>query len=264
MSTADHPPHGIDWANMPLTGDSMISTTVAKDWKLPVRSIDEVVGRMRVIAAALPERNGIAHFNRLYLKVTEEVGRAVETSVFEDPAFLSTLDLLFASRYFDALSNYLTGAPTPRAWRALFDARQRPGVSALRFAVAGMNAHINFDLALALVDTARARHLALETGLPQHRDYERVNLLLERTMPAAKAWFATGLIGVADTALGSTDDEVAMWSIVRAREAAWVHAEALQAVAGTRLLAARLEDTLDRSVGLAGRALLTPQTPLAT
>lgn len=232
----------------------------------PAQTIDDVRVRMAGIAAALPAGDGLAHFNRLYDKVTEAVGHQVNdgVSTFEDPAFLSHLDVVFAERYFAALRAYVQHGQVPRAWRALFDLRDRPGVSALRFAIAGMNAHINFDLSLALVDTAHDRAVSLEPDTRQYRDFERVNALLESTMPAAKRWFSTGVIAVADTALGHADDEVAMWSISKARQAAWVHAETLQALHGTTRLRERYVETLDRTVGLAGRVLLTPQTPLAT
>lgn len=232
----------------------------------PARTIDDVRDRIAGIAAALPERDGLAHFNRLYEKVTEAVAHQVDggANTFEGPHFLAHLDIVFAERYFAALRGYVQQGQVPRSWRALFDLRDRPGVSALRFAIAGMNAHINFDLSLALVDTAHDEGFTLEPDTRQYRDFERVNALLESTMPAAKRWFSTGVIAVADTALGHADDEVAMWSISKARQAAWVHAETLQALHGTTRLRERYVETLDRTVGLAGRVLLTPQTPLAT
>jgi Family of unknown function (DUF5995) len=239
--------------------DSLLVRALAS----PPASIDDVLDQMEAVASAFPDRDGIAHFNRLYYKVTQEVGRSVAARAFEDGAFLTRLDIVFASRYFRALRQYLSGGGAPRSWRVLFESRHRSGVSALRFAVAGMNAHINFDLALSLVETAAERGIVLDVDTPQHRDYERINRLLGETMPAVKVWFATGLIGVADEVLGPKDDHVAIWSIERAREAAWVHAETLAALQGAQRLAARFVDTLDRSVGLASQALLAPRTPFA-
>lgn len=243
----------------------MMSTdALVRTLETPLTSIDDVLNRMQAVAAAIPGRDGIADFNRLYSKVTDNVGRSVGAHTFEDAAFITRLDIVFARRYFRALSQFLSGGRAPRSWQVLFDSRQRSGVSALRFAVAGMNAHINFDLALSLVETAAERGIDLDVGTPQHRDYEHINRLLSDTMPAAKVWFSTGVIGVADQALGQADDDVAMWSIERARDAAWVHAETLAALQGTQRLATRFVDTLDRSVGLASLALLAPRTPLAT
>lgn len=54
------------------------------------------------------------------------------------------------------------------------------------------------------------------------------------------------------------DDIVAMWNVTRARDAAWTNAEALWKLRDDPQLTSRYVATLDRSVGLAGRALLTP------
>ena len=54
------------------------------------------------------------------------------------------------------------------------------------------------------------------------------------------------------------DDIVAMWDVGRARDAAWVNAEALWALRDQPELSARYLDVLDRTVGLTARGLLVP------
>ena len=68
----------------------------------------------------------------------------------------------------------------PRAWAPLFEARAKPRIAPIQFALAGMNAHINHDLCLALVATCKELGLGLDLGSPQHRDYLKVNAILER------------------------------------------------------------------------------------
>jgi hypothetical protein len=41
-------------------------------------TLDDVLERMRAIDAALPRDDGVAYFNRLYLRTTEEVVRSIE------------------------------------------------------------------------------------------------------------------------------------------------------------------------------------------
>ena len=41
----------------------------------------------------------------------------------------------------------------PTAWQPLFERRADPGIEPIQFALAGMNAHINHDLPLAVVAT---------------------------------------------------------------------------------------------------------------
>ena len=104
----------------------------------------------------------------------------------------------------------------------LFEARSRRGIAPVQFALAGMNAHINRDLPVALVDTWRARGMEPRRGSAHHRDFARVNDLRAAVEDTAKSRYSRGLVGVADDALGRLDDVVAMWNVRRAREAAWV------------------------------------------
>jgi hypothetical protein len=74
----------------------------------PVRSIGDAITIMRAIDQQLPDRDGVKWFNRLYLRVTESVGRAVGDAQFNDVAFLTKLDVAFANLYFSALASAST------------------------------------------------------------------------------------------------------------------------------------------------------------
>jgi hypothetical protein len=225
---------------------------------LPAR-IDGVVERLRAIEAALPEGDGVRAFTALYRAVTEAVDERARPGAFADAAFVRWLDVAFANVYLRALRAHVLGPKRPpRAWAALFEARSRPRVAPIQFALAGMNAHINRDLPLALVETCRARGLAPLRGSPQHADFRAVDVLLERTEARVRADFAVGLVGWADEALGELDSVVAMWNVRKARSAAWVNGETLWALRELPFTAGRFVVTLDRLVGLAGRGLLRP------
>jgi hypothetical protein len=225
---------------------------------LPAR-IDGVVERLRALEAALPQRDGVRAFTSLYLAVTEAVDERVRPGTFADAGFTRWLDVVFANLYLRALRADVLGLKRPpRAWAALFEARSRRGVAPIQFALAGMNAHINRDLPLALVATCRARELAPLRGSPQHVDFGAIDDLLVETEARVRRDLATGLVGWADDALGELDSVVAMWNVRKARAAAWVNAEALWALGGVPLAAGRFAVTLDRLVGLAGRGLLRP------
>ena len=58
------------------------------------------------------------------------------------------------------------------AWSALFEARYREGVDRIHLALAGMNAHINRDLALALLATDAALSLVPAADSPEFADYQ--------------------------------------------------------------------------------------------
>ena len=225
-------------------------------------TVPEVIARMEAIASPLPRGDGVACFTRLYLAVTQGVDARLETATFRDPRFLERLDVVFADLFFDAVDAFARAPETtPRAWLPLFQARSQRGIAPLQFAFAGMNAHINRDLPVALVSTCRELGIGLEEASPQHEDFETVNGLLGATEATVKQQYLSGWLRRLDRLVhrfDRIDDVVAMWDVGRARDAAWTNGEALWAVRDDAGLSRSYLDTLDRMVGFAGRGLLVP------
>jgi hypothetical protein len=223
-------------------------------------TVAEVVGLMRELERALPPDDGVRFFLRLYGAVTEAVDEAVQPGgAYADTRFCRWLDVVFANLFFRALRDATERrAGVPKAWEPLVEARSRPGVLPIQFALAGMNAHINRDLPLALVETWAALDLEPRRGSEQHADFTRLNEILEQTEERVKAELVTGSLGHVERSLGRVDDVVAMWKVGRARDAAWVNGETLWALRGLPQLRAEYALTLDRMVGFAGRGLLRP------
>jgi hypothetical protein len=225
----------------------------------PATDVADVLGRMRAVVDALPQSDGVRAFTALYLAVTEAVEEDLQHAEFEDDAFVRSLDVVFANLYFESLRNAILAAgPVPKAWAPLIGARRKRNVLALQFALAGMNAHINRDLPIAIVATCELRAVALRDGSPQQRDFRRINPLLARVEDRVKADLVTDGIRQFDLALGDLDDLIAMWKVERAREAAWTNAEALWAIRRLPNLRGEFLKTLDGLVALAGRGLLRP------
>jgi hypothetical protein len=228
----------------------------------PVRSVDEALEIMRAIDARLPDDDGVKWFNRLYLRVTAAVRAAVGGAEFQDPVFLTTLDIIFANLYFSALSAALTDpAAAPPAWRPLFQARHSPGIAPIQFAVAGMNAHINRDLPDGIVESFLALGGDPLDDEIRERDFESVNGLLERVQEQVKGEFTTGKLDPLDRLAGDVDDAVAAWKVRSARSAAWTNAQVLWGLRGLPPLRDRFFRKLDSLVGLTGHGLLLPRQP---
>jgi Family of unknown function (DUF5995) len=225
-------------------------------------SIAEVVARMQSEVQSLPDRDGVACFTRLYLSVTEGVEQQLAGFAFSDPQFLARLDVVFAGLFFSALdAARAEPARIPRAWAPLVEARAAHGIAPLQFALAGMSAHINRDLPVALVTTCRELGVDLAEGSSRHADFEHVNGVLATVEAAAKSQFLTGWLSGLDRLLHRVDridDIVAMWDVGRARDAAWVNGQALWALRDQPELSARYLTVLDRTVGLTARGLLVP------
>ena len=223
----------------------------------PVASLDEAVAALHSIATLLPETDGLACFNRMYLVVSEAVRGHVGDGSFADPAFMGALDLVFVNRYLSAVRAYRTSpSSAPRAWRVLLDGRADPGVAPLQFALTGMNAHINLDLAPALVQTCQEHGTTPDQG-SHHADFEKVNQTLDALDQQIRESFEQGALLELDRQFAGLENLAAGFSITAAREAAWVNAEVLWKLGGDDLLARSYLATLDRTVGFAGRALLT-------
>ncbi|MFD9224030.1 DUF5995 family protein [Streptomyces sp. NPDC060064] len=215
--------------------------------------VDSVVERMHALRDDWPATDGVAVFNRVYLAVTEEIERCIDDGEFPDRRAAVTLDVLFAQRYLTAVDAAAAGRRAPACWRPLFQYRRHPGVRPLQFALAGINAHIGHDLALAVVDTCRT--LGCEPA-DLEGEFDRVGDILilleerirEELMPGPD------LLEIADPLthlLGS-------WSLERARDGAWSAARLLWGVRELPGLAEEFTERLDTGVGLVGRCLLTP------
>ncbi|MGA4847657.1 DUF5995 family protein [Streptomyces sp. G5(2025)] len=221
--------------------------------RAPERGVDGVVARMRALGDDLPPGDGVAVFNRVYLSVTEELGRHLGLGVFPDTRAATTLGVRFAERYLTAVDAAAEERRPPACWRPLFQYRHHPGVRPLQFALAGINAHIGHDLALALVDACRT--LGCEpTDLED--EFDRVGDILVSLEERIREELMPGpdLLQIGDplTHLAGS------WSLERARDGAWGAARALWALRELPGVAREFAERLDGAVGLVGRILLTP------
>jgi hypothetical protein len=220
-------------------------------------TIPDVIQAMQSIDSLLPDDDGLKWFNKLYLMVTQQIDGQPPTTAWSDAAWLSLLDVVFAGFYFAAIASFLSDSPdTPSSWDALFEGRSSPNIDRIQFALAGMNAHINHDLALALLKTNGEMGLQPALQSPEHDDYQRVNGILTQVLPNALNFLATGILGQAAQDTGKIGQLLAMWDVAVARDGAWDFANYLQSLpTPTRPIALKIQD---KATGLTGRALLLP------
>ncbi len=218
-------------------------------------TIADVIAQMQAIDALLPDEDGLKWFNRLYLMVTQEVDLNPPGGAWKNPEWLLHLDVVFAGLYFTAIREFLTSTRTPSAWAALFEARFTTGIDRIQFALAGMNAHINRDLAMALIQTNADLNMVPVFGGPEHTDYLAVNTLLQSVTPAAMSMLSSGPLGELAEDTGKIGRHLAAFDIMAARDAAWDFAcqlRDLPALARHAAVAAQ-----DAITGQLGRTILT-------
>ncbi|WP_326696481.1 DUF5995 family protein [Streptomyces sp. NBC_01754] len=218
-----------------------------------VAEIGPVIERMRAYRSKWPPQDGVAVFNQVYLTVTEAVRGRIRDGSLTDPEALTALDVRFAERYLTAVDTEASGGRPPDCWRPLFACRHHPGVRPLQFALAGVNAHIGHDLALAVVDTCRTLGCAPEDLEDAFACVGDLLVTLEEEI-REELMPGPDLLELADplTHLAGA------WSLERAREGAWAAARVLWRLRAVPLLAEEFRARMDAGAGLVGRFLLTP------
>ena len=224
-------------------------------------SIPEVLDRLEKIrdhadeTSLLGENDGIACFSKLYHIITANVGDTADSHGFADPEFLIQLDIEFATRYFRALQAYARDMDSaPRCWRVLFDHRSDLDVRPVHFAAVGVNAHVNYDLALALVSTwtkvppDRRRQLA---------DYRRINDIFAKEMDGLRETFRSLISEGEDGNLWDRLANRASDLLVRfTRDLAWDEATDIWKARDRDRARARSDRRLDVAAEIIGLGLL--------
>ena len=178
------------------------------------KSVDEVIATMQAIDAICSDGDGLKWFNWLYLGVTRAVGLQVKAGGFHDPVWMAALDVQFSGLYFDALRAVLSGGTPPGCWKALFDRRNWTALARIQCALAGINAHINHDLPIAIVRTGTAP----VHGDAHYQDYTAVNSTLSSLVDSAKAELHVRLLGDLLPPVSQLEDTVAAFSVTAAEK----------------------------------------------
>jgi len=214
---------------------------------------------MTSISEALPPTDGLACFNRMYLIVTEKVLSEVSTGgFFGDPVFMSHLDVVFVNLYLEAIDGFRAKPSTaPRCWSELLANRSDTHIAPMQFALAGMSAHINHDLPIAVVKTCEDLDTAPEQGA-HAADFDKVNKILGALDQQIRESFETGVILDLDREAAGLENLIGGFAIDATRATAWVNALALWHLRHDSWLSREYTDGLDAAAALAGRSLMVP------
>jgi hypothetical protein len=225
----------------------------------PVTTIAEVAERLGQIhdyalsTTTAGENDGIVCFSELYRAITE----TVDGTAYEDRGFLERLDLEFAGRFFAALGAYARDrATTPGPWRLLYDARSNPDVERVQFAAAGVNAHINYDLADALLATFSDS----PPNAARRRDYDKVDGVFRDHMDGLRKRYDApfGSSEFDRTVLDRLSNVICSMLVRGCRVNAWDDAMRVWSAPDRQAARTRMLDELDAEATFLGRALLLP------
>jgi hypothetical protein len=222
----------------------------------PPQSIPDVLATMQTIDNTCIDGDGLKWFNWLYFQVTQQVENRVAAGGFNDPKWLSALDVQFATLYFTALNENLSGGQSPGCWSAMFALRNQTDIARIQFALAGMNSHINHDLPLAIIATCQSTNTVPQHGTAQYNDYTSLNPTMDALIEEAKKNLNVRLLGDNLPAVTRIEDTIASWNLAAARESAWDTAQNLWQEAPI-ILATHME-IIDGLTTVISKALLVP------
>ena len=151
------------------------------------RRIDDVIAALdAIIQRAWDEQSRLGYFAALYRRVTRAVRDGIAKGQFSDGALMEKLDVVFASRYLDALATYQLLQGPSRCWKIAFDACTDETRIVLQHLLAGMNAHINLDLGVASAQVCPGDSIE---GLKA--DFDTINTVLAAQVGAVEAEMST-------------------------------------------------------------------------
>lgn len=221
---------------------------------MPANTIDEVIAALdAIIQRSWDEQRRSGYFAALYRRVTRAVKAGIANNQFSDCPRMEKLDVVFASRYLDALAAYQAQQPVSRCWKIAFDACPDDSRLILQHLLAGMNAHINLDLGVASAQVCPGDGIAQLQG-----DFDMINTVLAAQVGAVEEEMATLSPLIKDlSAVGlQTETTLINFNIDNARKVAWFAAERL--AQEPAVLHDITIDGLDLAVSLEGRAILYP------
>lgn len=222
------------------------------------QSIPDVLRILQAIDTTCVDADGLKWFNWLYLRVTQAVETRVNAGGFTDPGWLARLDIEFARLYFSALQSSLAGQTAPACWQILFHSRGQTAIARIQFALAGINAHINHDLAEAIVATCQVTGTSPDRGGAHYNDYTALNSTLDSLIESAKQTLNVRLPGDGLPPVSHLEETIAAWNVSAARESAWQNAGHLSQLRPVPVFAASFMDVLDGFTTVIGKALLVP------
>ncbi|MYL50561.1 hypothetical protein GLV98_13770 [Halobacillus litoralis] len=197
------------------------------------QTLDPVILQMEEHLKTLEEHKDYnSVFQRVYLLMTKEMQKRLASDFFTDPIWMERLLIDFADRYFQAMDNFHSEKETPRCWALAFHMAAQKQTFVLQDALLGINAHINYDLPLALHHIISEEKLWPDSRLMLHRrkDHERINIVLAELVDLVQNELSTHyarFIKWMDRLLRRHDEKLSSFFLSHCRTNVWYNTELL-------------------------------------
>lgn len=217
-------------------------------------TIDEVLQQLdTIIEETVNENNYLGIFAFVYRRTTAQVKVAVENKRFEDNPGMESFDVTFARFYIDAYNDYKKGLPISNSWKIAFDAGKER-LTIIQHLLLGMNAHINLDLGQTAAKMVPGKQIQ---GIKD--DFMEINEVLKSLTDEMQKRLGkvSPLMFLLDWLGKRSDELIANFSMVKAREQAWRLAEDIALLETDQEKIERIKEA-DQNVAAFGSLIIDP------
>jgi hypothetical protein len=205
----------------PTASPANPDTDLTEVLQRPFESLADTEMRLSRLEQRLRQREDRrAVFLSIYVRMTRQVREGIQNGSFEDGEWMRSYVMAFADHYrraFLAFERGEEGVPDP--WAVAFGQAIAGDTLVMQDAFLGVNAHINYDLALALDDVG----LEPDRGA-KYRDHCAINDVLADLVDQQQAMladlYAPGVTNL-DAVFGEFDEALTLLSMTEGREQAW-------------------------------------------
>lgn len=194
---------------------------------MQTKDIDSVLYRLEyILDECIRTRNKTGYFVALYVSMTNGLRQAINDGQFDDKERMEQLVVAFGDKFFNQWEKWQKKEPLTQSWEIVMNAGVSKGTLLLHQLLLGINAHINLDLGIAIVETMKGKPIK-----DIHADFNRVNAIFTKVTLKAihdiiRSSQFLAIIGFQATKSNTT---LINFLIENARDSAWLFAENLSA-----------------------------------
>lgn len=207
-----------------------------------------------IIDRSIATNDRTGYFAYLYRRVTAEILKEVQLGNFEDNDRMEVFDVAFANYYLDAYNAHTNHTEIGLAWDYAFNSKTE-SLTILQHLLLGVNVHINLDLALTATTVMKDTQISLIES-----DFMKVNAILGAMVNEMQDRLSkvSPLLFLLDVLGKNTDEKIINFSLEKAREFSWAHANLLWGMGSNHQISAIKE--MDRAVLQWGMFIKDPKS----
>jgi hypothetical protein len=166
-------------------------------------------------------------FLSCYTMMTRNMLRSIQAGGFHDPIWVNQLLEHFAGYYFNALNSHDNEADScPAVWKVTLKTAKNNSARAVQHLLLGVNAHINYDLVLALCDMLEHEwdNLSSKERALRYSDHCRINQIIADTIDEVQDLVLERYsppMDIVDKAFGRLDEWLISRLLTRWRDQVW-------------------------------------------